>query len=66
MGKIKQNHIDKAKRYYIDIVGVTGSIPVRSTNFRHNNNSLYLILVITIIVHLCIFNDIYTLFYTAF
>mgnify|MGYP003645558300 FL=1 len=66
MEKIKQNHIDRAERNYIDIVGVTGSIPVRSTNFRHKNNSLYLILVITIIVHLCIFSDIYTLLYTAF
>ena len=62
----KQNHIDRTERNYIDIVGVTGSIPVRSTNFRHKNNSLYLILLITIIVHLCIFSDIYTLLYTAF
>ena len=66
MEKIKQNHIDRTGQNYIDIVGVTGSIPVRSTNFRHKNNSLYLILVITIIVHLCIFSDIYTLLYTAF
>ena len=65
MEKIKQNHIDRTGQNYIDIVGVTGSIPVRSTNFRHKNNSLYLILLITIIVHLCIFSDIYTLLYTA-
>jgi len=62
----KQNHTDKVSKSNIDIVGVTGSIPVRSTIFRHKNNSLYLILAITIIVHLCMFNDIYSFFYTAF
>jgi hypothetical protein len=62
----KQNQMDKESESNIDIVGVTGSIPVRSTIFRHKNNSLYLILVITIIMHLCMFNDIYSFFYTAF
>jgi len=62
----KQNHTDKVSESNIDIVGVTGSIPVRSTIFHHKNNSLYLILAITIIVHLCMFNDIYSFFYTAF